>query len=266
MLNQLKIAGLLLCSFLFAGCPEKESINTEEIPIDDSILNAGSDFELYYSNSGGMSPESEHIYICNDSASWKYGRYNKETIITWIPGSKDIAKIINVLAENKYLKIESREEEEVYDRGGVRMTIINNGVKKELDNSGRTFVKDQWQENFRAIRDYIKTYVKSEVDKQLIKVPFVKDVSLGMNSEPVKVWLNGQLFYSTFESNVKPIDSITAYPGRNEFTWTIYYADSVKYNNDPVYRFGGQDIFEATKDATEIILKREDQEILMDVR
>lgn len=265
MLEKLKIVCLLLCSFVLTGCPEKEDDNSAEILTTGGDFTAASDFELFYSNSGGMSPESEHIYISSDSASWKYGRYKKETLISWIPKSEDLNNLFKVLKENNYLKIESREEQEVYDRGGVRMTIINDGEKTKLDNSGRTFVKEKWSHNFRAIRDYIKTYVKAEVDKQLIRIPFVADASLKMNSEPVKVWLNDNLFYSNVEDKVETNDTITAYPGLNVFNWSIYFADSVNYKNDPIYQFGGEGTFSVSRDAGSIIMLRENQEILMNV-
>ncbi len=259
------IISLSACFFIILFSCADKSITTANTDGEDSLNYLSSDIVIKYSNAGGMSPFSENIFISNDSASWKYGRYREQIILAWVPQPNDIESIIQVLNDNKYSKIQSDRKEEVYDRGGMHIKISYQNQMIDLNNSGLNFIKQEWQENFRAIQQYINDYVQGEVEKQMLTLEFVQAPSAQNSAEPVKVWLNNQLFYDSKEQQNQAPQSINIYPGVNKYEWTLYYADSVGFNNRPVRKNGGESKFDAAQSSKSITLEIVESEIIMKV-
>lgn len=246
---------------IILSCAEK-NVAVIENTVDTTSVTTDQ-IEIKYSNSGGMSPISEYIFISNDSASWKYGRYNEEVLLSWVPAETDIKEIVTTLEINNFKNIESTKKEEVYDRGGVKIQVNVNGAAHVLDNSGLIFIKEEWHDEFRAIREHISNYVKSEVDKQMLHLNFKVKASAYESKEPIRVWINNQLFYDSKEVQAQPIEKIVVYPGTNTYDWTIYFADSTGISGRPVYKAGGESSFNADGQSQEIVLDKSNGEIKM---
>lgn len=261
-MNQSYISSFICFIIILYSCADKNIPTTNT---DGDLDSTSSDIIIEYSNSGGMSPISENIYISNDSASWKYGRYREEIVLAWVPQSNEIKSLIQVLEDNKYTEIESNRKEQVYDRGGVHIKISYQNQMHDLNNSGLNFIKEEWRDNFRSIKQYINDYVQGEVEKQMLTLKFSQKPSSQNSKEPVKIWVNNQLFYDSKEQQNHPPQSIDLYPGINKYEWTLYYADSVGYNNRPVRKNGGESKFEATQSSQSISLEIIESEVIMKV-
>ena len=115
-----------------------------------------------YFSGGGRSSAYEKIYISKDSAFREIGNHIETEINHWQPTEKELADLGILFEENKYLSITSTEsEEEVFDRGGVVITILFKGNKKELNNSDDFFIDEKWKESFQTIKNRIIAYASS---------------------------------------------------------------------------------------------------------
>ena len=117
-----------------------------------------SNLTIEYYLGGGMRPQSETIYISNDSAFVRNMDMGEETIQNWIPEKKEMDDLYQNLIDNSFTQIESMRESNVYDRGGVVLTITVDGVRTEINDNGNSFIVAKWRDNFSSILQKIMEY------------------------------------------------------------------------------------------------------------
>jgi hypothetical protein len=224
---------LLIFPFLTA-CPVGE-VSGNDFP--GSI--EGIEIDLY--EGGGMLPISTYIYICQDSAYWKYDQYKSKVLIRWVPEKKDLDQLYQTFIENDFDKIKFNDQGEVYDRGG---TTINIKIKEEifkLDNSGSSFIDKDDKANFSSINDAIKNYANKQIEKKMIEVPLVPTEAIINCNYKVQLALNDVIIYQVEDGKAPKTIDVKAYPGPNKFDFSLFYKDStnnygglVRYKSDMI--------------------------------
>ncbi|MEX1002085.1 MAG: hypothetical protein WDZ35_08215 [Crocinitomicaceae bacterium] len=203
--------------FLLTACPEGQKKGPPKSP---------GELVIQWNDGGGMLPVSEAIYISNDSCSWKYWRYQAETVISWKAKKKELDDLYAVMVKNKFDQVTSTNEGQVYDRGGVSIHIEVDDQKYKIDNSGSSFIADQWQGNFSAISHAIQTYAKEKVNLQLLELPLNVAEEIDHLPFDITLRINNQVIYDP--KNNLPFESkkVSVYPGDNRFEISLFYADS----------------------------------------
>lgn len=116
------------------------------------------DFEVRYSQSGGMMPVGLNYFIRNDTV--RVESWMDQTRNTWnfATDPADFANLWAVMLDQQAARIQTHEEM-VYDRGGDGFAFNANGKNYDISNGGMSFVEKKWAENYRAIVDKIHQMV-----------------------------------------------------------------------------------------------------------
>ena len=213
-----------ITTLLLTACPENSSGGNKLPKNPDKLV-------IRWSESGGMLPVSKSIYISNDSASWEYWRYKGETIISWEPTEKELDDLYQTFVKHNFDKLESYSEGEVYDRGGVSMDFTVDDQSFNASNSGMSFIKDKWKNDWSVINSAVKSYAQSKVNQQLINKDILIDESIKNAPFEVLLRVNENEIYGPNSDTVSGRLKQSFYPGQNQIEITQFYRDSVdKYN------------------------------------
>jgi|GEM_PF-7075987 len=149
---------------------------------------APSDFSVMLNIGGGMSLDAETFFISKDSCFYETSRgfrgdYGYENTYRFSLNTDELNSLYKAIMENDPADIETYSVE-VFDRGGSRFTITQNGEKIEVSNSGMSFVKEGSQEQYDGITGAIEkiTFKKLENQKRSVSIKIDESIrSLGMN-------------------------------------------------------------------------------------
>ncbi|MDG1913739.1 MAG: hypothetical protein P8I55_04015 [Crocinitomix sp.] len=156
----LLITSIALLSVAFTSTTEKK----DEKPISNHDPASFKEMTIEFYDGGGMFPESERIFISNDSVYYKHYLHGEETRTHWAPTMSELEELHLVFTKNNYAKIESElSRGTVYDLGGAEFTITIDGEIGSANNNGSRFVKEKWRANFQTIRTAISNYAASKL-------------------------------------------------------------------------------------------------------
>src|SRR5690606_22772512 len=175
-----------------------------------------------------------------DSAVWEMWRGGDQTVLSWKPTEDEINELYTILKDNKFDKIKSRSEGEVYDRGGLSVDIDLDGKSYELSNSGSHFIESKWSDNFSAITSAIWQHSNKHVESQKIPIKIVPDDFFKSGEFTFEFRVNDVSVYS--HTGALPKDTVISfYPGYNELYMQLFYTDSVtSYGSPETYKWLGE--------------------------
>jgi len=252
----MKLSGLVLLplALLLTACPKVPNVDDG----DNSTLteSLSQDFEISMYKDGGMIPESEKLKISKEECSWTYWRYKEETVVSWKASDEDLKGLMKLLKANSFRKIQTRKEDEVFDRGGYSITIKNDGRETVLDNSGLSFIEDKWASNFKNIKNGINDYSRTKVFENKIYLHASISKAVQESDLQIEVDFDGEMAYNSESTQINPFDGFKAFVGMNQVNLTSYYRDSVS-------RYNGRVIFQQDMEWLEI--EKTEREILIDL-
>lgn len=122
------------------------------------------DLKLSYHLDGGMVYHSEDLTITADSCVSDINNEGKKTHTVFMLSSAELDGLYSVLQKNKFDKIGYRTEGEVYDRGGITMSLSwdKDQRKYQVNDSQMSFVLKDWEKEWRAICDYVEALAKGK--------------------------------------------------------------------------------------------------------
>lgn len=182
---------------------------------------------------GGMNPESESIYLSEDSSYWSHWRIPGEQKVYFNTSAEELKNLYQTFNEFDFANIRLIEEQEVYDRGGTSIRLQADGKFYDKNNSGMTFIHQSDVDNYFEIETAIYDFAKNKT--ALLKMPFELVIAENILKSKYKLnlMINGQSILYVKDSIYPGLIDTMLYPGLNEFTFGIYDADTLDYYGYP---------------------------------
>ena len=186
---------LLSGLFFFSSCSLLPTALPEKMP---------DDFFVYYHLSGGMLDYSEDFKLSIKEGLYQVSEGGKMSRIDFTLSIQELQKIYQSFYQNSFDRI-GTSTQEVYDRGGVSISLQAEGESYFVSNSGIYFVssfsKDDWYRIVSMFHEKIRNLKRTKG----LKVEFVLDDSIknlkgfyfGLGTDPFaeKVGLDSYVFY-----------------------------------------------------------------------
>lgn len=164
-------------------------------------------FYLTYHEGGGMSPEYTTIYISQDS-SWLEQGWAAERVKHYFhTDSSEVTKLWLTLRNNFFLQIKTREEKEIYDRGGTNVRIHWGNEDFGVSNAGASFVDEKWAEHYQAIVKKVTGLAEENLKKAWKPVKVTVENLAGDSLRHVEVRVMGETPWVWDVSQNKPFAS-----------------------------------------------------------
>jgi len=112
------------------------------------------DFSIYYSVSGGMMPYGANVSVSGDSAHSSFFAYGVTFDAAFQLSIIELDALYKVISDNQFDRIQTYEEE-VYDRGGISITVTANGETYNKADGGMSFIKNGWQAEYSNVVEAI---------------------------------------------------------------------------------------------------------------
>lgn len=182
---------------------------------------------IEWHDDGGMLPESETIYLSEDSSYWAFWRYDYEQKIYFDVTKDELTNLYAVFVENEFDQIRLIEEQEVYDRGGTTIRLTCDGNYFDKNNSGMTFIHESDVKNYVAVENAIYDFAKTKIEPA--KTPFTITFSdeLLNSGEVLSFNMNGRFLISNEEHQFPRRIDTTLYSTYNDFELMVYDGDSL---------------------------------------
>ncbi|MCB9231357.1 MAG: hypothetical protein H6581_06835 [Bacteroidia bacterium] len=116
------------------------------------------DFRVEYFEGGGMLPESQQVTIRPDSTVDIIFLNGKKTRTVVANSAGELDDFYQKLRELRVLRIRSRDEGEVYDRGGTSVWLSWGEKSQQISDSGNLFVEEKFQADYAAMLKLILDY------------------------------------------------------------------------------------------------------------
>lgn len=135
------------------------------------------DLVVTESSSGGMLPSGDSTRI--SAKGCHYERHNGpaklETDFTLKPAELD--QLYSTLRDNAFDRIQTRHEE-VYDRGGVSVSVSWSGHRYWVANSGTDFIRKDWKKQWHAVLAAIHAPTERALAAKNVSATFAFDPAL----------------------------------------------------------------------------------------
>jgi len=192
---------------------------------------------IEYHLSGGMRYYYEALYISEDSSYYTVNDGGSITRINFKINGEEFSNLYKVFKENNFDRIKTYEEE-VYDRGGNTIFLRwGNGKFASVSNSGMTFIKESWLEEWGNCMNALGKIMTQQSDMQkkdyllrFDKTFFGQEINVYVNSEQVikKSTLTAEQEY---EDNITKTAKLLPGKHRVYIKWNEHY-DNFEVDTD----------------------------------
>jgi len=172
---------------------------------------------VFWTNSGGVTPNSETIYLSKDSCSLLVKKLGYKNVLTFQLTTKQLNELDSVLNVNQFDKIKTITEK-VYDRGGTKIIVNKGNEKIEVSNASMSFVQKGFIANYKAIENKILDLTYTEINKQKVTVAIKLDGSITKLKGDVLVFVNGKEYYNEKNDGEFLEFDLDLFNSHNEFT------------------------------------------------
>ncbi len=226
-----KITGFVL-PILMIACAGNSGTDNEE---SNSQLPANPEhIAISWRMDAGMLPQGEKIYISSDSSYWE--SWNDQNIkhIPLVINQEELMDLYQVFLDNEFDLIGINDEEEVYDRGGTSLNIDVDGINFSKNNSGMSFIQEEFQKNFFAVENKVielsnkkledtKILTQINIGERLYNMDYDLQITLDNNQIMVDESLNHSLELLPGDVDVEVYlfykDSTNQYGGKATYKW-----------------------------------------------
>ena len=202
--------------------------------------------KVTWGDGGGMLDLSTQIYISNDSCSWNYRKNGYEKHIGFEVSESELNGLYKVFVDNEFNKIKARSEGEVYDRGGVGISLDVDGEFYRADNSGSNFIEADWTENWRNVSSAITSLADSKMEEKKFEARVLLDESILELNYPMNVSVDGPILYTSDDGPMNPNQRAEGFKvqlleGPTEIDVYLFYPDSLNsYGGKATYLWASE--------------------------
>jgi hypothetical protein len=239
------LINLIGLAIFFSACKTSSTAPAEEKP---SSFNYDS-FKITTYKDGGMLPESENLIISPETSHWIYRRYSKETKVSWTSSPEELRELYSFLQKHNYSKITSKSEGEVFDRGGLSITIQNGESEVKIDDSGNNFIEAKWSKDYKKIKQRLADFVNHKVYASKLSISIETSSAMREAAElyEINVYSDGELGFDTEDEQTGTSPIFKAFDGWNKIEIRTFYKDSLGPYNRKVSYQQEQIFLEASK-------------------
>lgn len=169
------------------------------------------DFSITLNQSQGMLADYSTIFISAEECYFKENDHQVERYTTFKLSPEQLNRIWQTLQDNDFEHIES-EEKEIYDRGGISISVRHNGKNTRLDDSGMSVLKDKWRKSFYEIVSVIEEITHAALQKKKVHVQINIHPSI-ISGYDLEVFVHGGGMYDSEEEGKKNSLAMDLLPG-----------------------------------------------------
>lgn len=168
-----------------------------------------SDFYLYYSDGGGMMPYGIELTVDDQTATQEIFNEGVTVQITYQLTADEADTLYQTLVENRLDRIQTYDEEEVYDRGGTSVSVTADGEAFQVSDAGLTFVRDSWQAEYGGVLDGIAQVMERPFGTVATQLLIVWDDSFSMSGTTLHLYMDGDFASLTSEASSNQASIVT---------------------------------------------------------
>lgn len=192
----------------------------------------GNELRINWIDGGGMLDLRTEIFISNDSCSWSYRKNGREKHIPFQLSEKELNQLYGLFVKNKFHLIKSRSEGEIYDRGGVEISLNVDGTSYRQNNSGSYFIEDEWKQNWENVSTAITSLTNRKLDEKKFPCHVLIDPSISDGSYPFQLGLDDGAILKKAEVELTEKQKedgfmVKMLEGPTEVQLHLYYPDSL---------------------------------------
>ena len=205
------------------------------------------DFRITLFDGGGMTRQGERIFLSADSSYYEWYDEGADNKLYLSISEKKLEALYEIIRSRNFEDIETYREE-VYDRGGVSISVTADGETISKEDGGQTFIQKAWQDNFNTVESEIRDLVDAELEKMLVDFTVYIDKSIAGADKIVNMHSSDLVYMSArdgypskFELSVLPGEhylsiimmnkEITTVPGEKIFAQADFILRADKDNN-----------------------------------
>lgn len=168
-----------------------------------------SDFYLHYSDGGGMMPYGVGLTVDGQTATQEIFNEGVTVQITYQLTADEADTLYQTLVENRLDRIQTYDEEEVYDRGGTSVSVTADGETFQVSDTGLTFVKNSWQAEYGGVLDGIAQVMERTYGTVATQFVITWDDSFSMSGRTLHIYMDGDFASLTSEAGSNQASIVT---------------------------------------------------------
>ncbi len=153
--------------------------------------NRPSDFYLSYYDGGGMLPYGISLTVDGQTATQSIFNQGVTVEVVYQLTPDEVDRLYQTMVENRLDRIQTYEEDEVYDRGGTNVSVTADGATYEVRDSGLTFVQVGWQEEYDAVLEGIAQVIERPSGTVATQLIILWDNAFSMSNTNLHIQLDG---------------------------------------------------------------------------
>jgi hypothetical protein len=221
--------------------------------------NVPKDFRVILRDGGGMARQGATYFISRDSSFADIMDNDANSKVYFKVSMDQLKSLYNIILQNSFHAIETYEEM-VYDRGGTTIDVRADGESYQISNSGMTFIKENWRNEWQAVEDEIRSIISSELDRASEDVVLNIDESVMDENKIVNFNIGSFVFMSARDGYQKTF-SVRLYPGEHYMYVTMLNKDLSTEPGSKIFA-QGQGVMKIDKDTKSILVYREGEKIM----
>ncbi len=233
---KLKSSSFLGLAILLNSCGEGG--DSVDYSSDSDLPETFKTLEIEWGEGGGMEYRSESIMLYPDSGRWELNDEGHIKSVLFQISKEEINGIYDWLRKNRFDRIESEDRGHVDDRGGIHIYATVDGERYGAGESGGTFIKDEYLENWGNVSDSIHRFAMSKVNAQYQHRTVFFDPSMMDTTYYLYFDLEGEIFYNQPEYEpafdlVSKGHEVLLLSGPCSFYYALSRKDSLDYYKNP---------------------------------
>lgn len=221
--------------------------------------NLPKDFRIILRDGGGMARQGAEYYLSMDSSYADMYENDATTKIYFKVNKKDLEKLYDIILMNSFSSIETFEEK-VYDRGGTVIYVRADGQETSVSNSGMSFVKENWWNEWQAIEGEIRNVVAAKLKKQEKQVTIKFDDSF-MDDDKIVNFNLGDFVYMSAKDGWQNSVNVSLLPGEHYGYFTMMNKELTTEPGAKIFA-QGQGVISVGEETDTIYIYREGKEIM----
>jgi hypothetical protein len=135
------------------------------------------DLAISLSSGGGMFPAWEWLEIEGNRGAYRERHQQAERSVEFAVPDEELDRLYRTFRENRFDCIETYERR-VSDRGGTTIRLRYGSETVSVSDGGMTFIEQDWQEEYRNVRDAIQAVAERAIEAARVPVTVVLEASL----------------------------------------------------------------------------------------
>ncbi len=230
--------------------------------ISTNTSNAGDapkDFRIIMRDGGGMARNSAEYFISKDSSYADMRDEDARTKIYFKVSNNQLDDLYNIITMNSFEGIETFTEM-VYDRGGTVIEVRADGETHTVDNSGMSFIKENWRNEWEVIEGTIRSVIASEIEKTEKAITINIDDNI-MEVDKIVNFNIGDFTYMSARDGWNKTVTVRLHPGQHYMYFTMLNKELTTEPGSKIFA-QGDGIVNIDKDTKSLYIYREGEKIL----